>query len=262
MANPPLPQPASIFDLEGDGGPASPALSTTTGAGDSIFDTLEEAATQPTKAPKTPEQKSESNTLWGNAKAETVLGELGAGLQSGVRGVLATPPALIGLGASYYDEALGESYLEWSRQIAEGGAQRGIAKIEDLTMSPVSWARYVAGVTGEAVPFILSIAGGAGAGSMLAGLLRKKGVGAATKSAILSSAPAFGGAFTTAAAIETGATARELFEATGEVKPSVCRGRLCQRSARVTLSHGSIPSVWSDDRAGERSVRATPWHLG
>lgn len=218
MAEPAQNQTGSLFDLELQG-PAE-TVSTSAGQSSSLFD-LEagDGGVKATVPQHMPEQKSESNTLWGDAKAETFVGELGAGLQSGVRQVLSTGPAIAGLGASYFDEGLGGAFMEWSKQIAEGGAQRGIARLEDLSGDPMSWARYVAGVTGEAVPFILSIAGGAGAGSLLANLLRKKAVDSATKSMIMSTAPAFAGAFTTASAIETGATAQELFSATGEVKP-------------------------------------------
>lgn len=195
-----------------------PAVSTQTGDSNNLYDMLGTAPTAP-PTPKAPEQKSESNTLWGDAKAETVLGEFGAGLQSGARQAVSTFPALAGLATSYFSEPTAQSLMEFSREIAEGGAKRGIARLEDLTGDPMTWARYVAGVTGEAVPFILSIMSGAGAGGLLARVLARKGVDAATKTAIMSSAPAFGGAFTTASAIETGATAQELFGATGEAKP-------------------------------------------
>lgn len=206
----------NIFDLETS--TPQPEVSSQTGQTNNIFD-LATGTPSEVNSMKKPEQKSESNTLWGDAKAETILGEFGAGLQSGVRQTLSTFPALAGLATSYIDEGTANSMLEWSREIAEGGAQRGIARIEDLTANPMTWARYVAGVTGEAVPFILSIMTGAGAGSLLANMLAKKGVNAATKSMIMSSAPAFGGAFATAGAIETAATAQELQKATGEAKP-------------------------------------------
>lgn len=211
----------NIFDL--DASPAiEPGISTQVGGTGNIFDLATEGQTalDPTAPPpRTPEQKSESNTLWGDAKAETIWGEFGAGIQQGTRAVLSTPPAIAGLASSYFDEGLGSAFMEWSKQIADGGAKRGVAQLEDLTLNPMSWARYTAGVTGEAVPFILSIMAGAGGGQLIAGLLRKKGVDAATKSMIMSSAPAFGGAFATAGAIETAATAQELFSSTGQVKP-------------------------------------------
>lgn len=195
------------------------ALSTSGGGGTGSL--LDDLAPLPNQQPaqKTLPTIDESNTLWGDAKAETVLGELGAGLQGGVRQVASTFPALAGLAAAPFDTGLAGAFMEWSKQIADGGAQRGIGKLEDLSGDPMTWARYVAGVTGEAVPFVLSVMSGAGAGSVLAGLLRKKGVDAATRSLITSTAPAFGGAFATSAAIETGATAQELFDATKEVRP-------------------------------------------
>lgn len=217
MAEPAQNPTGSLFDIELEG-PQS-AVSTQTGASTSMFDLEDGDVAAPPAPRKTPEQKSESNTLWGDAKAETVLGEFGAGLQQGARQVVSTFPALAGLATNYFDEPTAQSLMEFSKQIAEGGAQRGIGSIEDLTGDPMTWARYVAGVTGEAVPFILSIMTGAGAGGLLARVLAKKGVDAATKAAIMSSAPAFGGAFTTASAIETGATAQELFGATKDVKP-------------------------------------------
>jgi|GEM_PF-4772466 len=202
---------------------ASPAVSSQTGVQSTdLYDSLFGPAPQPSSnvaMPKTPPQQSESNTLWGDAKAETAFGEFGAGLQSGVRQIAATPHALAGLVAYPFDESLAESYVEWSRQIAEGGAKRGVAQVEDLTLNPMSWARYVAGVTGEAVPFVLSIMSGAGAGSLLQRVLTRAAVPAATQSLIKSTAPAFAGAFATGAAIETGATARELYEGTKEVYP-------------------------------------------
>lgn len=162
---------------------------------------------------------SESSTLFGTGKAETVLGEFAAGLQSGTRQFVSTAPALVGLANQWLgDPETAASYLEWSRQIAEGGAKRGIGKVEDLTLDPVSWARYVSGVTGEAVPFILSILGGAGAGSTFAKLLTRSGVASSHRALILNTAPV-AGAFGTAASIETGATAQELFSATGKVEP-------------------------------------------
>lgn len=216
----PTPQESqnNIFDLMDSPDPVS-AASTTTGGSGNIFDIATGGADVANPPKELPEVKSESNTLWGNAKAETVIGELGAGLQSGTRQVISTFPAIAGIAASPFDPGLAGAFMEWSKQIADGGAQRGVARLEDLTANPMSWARYVAGVTGEAVPFVLSIMGGAGAGSLLTGLLRKKGVDAASRALIESTAPAFGGAFATAAAIETGATAQELFSATGQVKP-------------------------------------------
>lgn len=208
----------NIFDLMDSPDP-TPVASTTTGGSQNIFDIATGGADVANPPPTQPAQKSESNTLWGDAKAETVVGELGAGLQQGARQVVSTFPALAGIAASPFDPGLAGAFMEWSKQIADGGAQRGVANLEDLTANPMSWAKYVAGVTGEAVPFILSVMGGAGAGSLLTGILRKKGVDAATRSLIESTAPAFGGAFATASAIETGATAQELFSATGQVKP-------------------------------------------
>jgi hypothetical protein len=168
----------------------------------------------------------ESNTLFGNARAETAIGELGAGIQSGVRQAISTAPALVGLGASVLGaNDTAASYLEWANQIANGGAQRGIGKLEDLTGNPMTWLRYVAGVTGEAIPFIASILGGAGVGSTLARTLALRGVPAAERALILQTAPNLGvrgaqlGAFGTAAGIETGATAEELFSATGQARP-------------------------------------------
>lgn len=215
-------QPTSVFDLMNQEDPAkAPGISSQTGEGGSVFDLMTGGVdiAGNTQQKATPEQQSESNTLWGNAKAETVVGELGAGIQSGVRQVLSTGPALAGLGASYFDEGLAGAMMEWSKQIAEGGAQRGIARVEDLTADPMSWARYVAGVTGEAVPFVLAIMSGAGAGTTIANMLGRKGVNSATRNMIMSSAPAFGGAFATGAAIETAATAQELFSADGQIRP-------------------------------------------
>lgn len=200
----------------------APNVSSQTGENNNLYDSLFGAAPQPSQAaalPKTAAQQSESNTLWGDAKAETAFGEFGAGLQSGIRQIAATPHALAGLAVQPFDDALAESYVEWSKQIAEGGAQRGIAQVEDLTINPMTWARYVAGVTGEAVPFVLSIMSGAGAGSLLQRILTRSAVPAATQSVIKSTAPAFAGAFATGAAIETGATARELYGATKDVYP-------------------------------------------
>lgn len=184
----------------------------------SVLESLGLAAPKAVTAPP-----SESSTLFGDAKAETVAGELGAGLQRGVRQVASTPIALGGLMADAIGASeTGASWVEWSRQIAEGGAKRGVARLEDLSSDPISWARYVAGVTGEAVPFILSVLGGAGAGSVLARLLAKKGVSQAERALIMATAQHTGatyGAFGTSAAVETGATAQELFDATKTVRP-------------------------------------------
>jgi hypothetical protein len=213
-----MPQnPSNIFDLESQA--PAPGISTQVGQPDNIFDLATGGVDIGQTPARNPEQKSESNTLFGNAKAETVWGEFGAGLQIGARQIASTVPTLVGLGASYVDEGAAHSILEFSKQIAEGGAKRGIGSIEDLTLNPMTWARYVAGVTGEAVPFILSIMTGAEAGVLLSRVLAKGGVDAATKGLIMSSAPALGGAFASGAAIETAATAQELFGATGEAKP-------------------------------------------
>lgn len=169
-----------------------------------------------------PPAPSESNTLYGTGKAETVLGEFGAGLQSGTRQVISTPVALGGLmAAAMGADETAAKWTEFSRQIAEGGAQRGIAKLEDLTSDPISWVRYIAGVAGTSVPFLLSVLGGAGVGSTLTQLLARRGVDLATRNAILATAPrnAAWGAFGTAAGIETGATSQELHQATGRVEP-------------------------------------------
>lgn len=173
----------------------------------------------PEKPVESPTGQFESNTLFGSGKAETALGEFGAGLQSATRQILSTPPALAGL----MSQSLGMSdyaqmHLEYSRQIAEGGAKRGIGGIEDLTSDPMTWVRYVSGVLGEAVPYVLSIWGGGGSGTLVARALAKRGVDSATKRAILAAMPT-GGAVMTGAAIETGVTAQELHGATGKVEP-------------------------------------------
>ena len=178
----------------------------------------------------------ESNTLYGNAKAETAIGELGAGLQRGVRQVVSTAPALGALATQFYESLTGhetglpQSLIEASRGIAEGGAQRGIASVEQLKlMDPSTWLRYVAGTVGEAVPFVASIlAGGAGVSALMT-RLAARGVAASTRAGIAASIPrGFVGAGLTGAGIETAATAQELHEATGKVYPgaSIVAGSL------------------------------------
>jgi len=168
----------------------------------------------------------ESSTLFGNAKAETWLGELGAGIQQGVRQVVSTAPALASFGVRKVEDwtgadthGLDEALMQTSSDIASGGAQRGIASIEQLKlMDPSTWLRYTAGTIGETVPFIAAIMSGAGAADMLAGMLAKKGVQAATRSAIINSIPAStAGAVATAAGIESAATGQELWDSQKDI---------------------------------------------
>ena len=113
---------------------------------------------------------SESSTLFGDATAETWLGEIGAGLQSGVRQVISTAPTLAAMGVRKFEDwtgkdthGLDEALMQTATEIAEGGAKRGIARVEDLElMDPSTWLRYTAGTVGEAIPFIASILSGAG----------------------------------------------------------------------------------------------------
>ncbi len=168
--------------------------------------------------------KSESSTLFGDGTAETTLGELGAGIQKGVRQVVSTAPALASMGVRKFEDwtgkdtsGLDEALMQTAVEIAEGGAQRGIGRVEDLElMDPTTWTRYVAGTLGEAVPFIASILTGAGAGNVLAQALAKKGVSSATRAQILRTLPTTG-AVATAAGIESAATGQELFGATKDI---------------------------------------------
>lgn len=210
--------PFSLFDLpKTPDDPSAPAQTL------SVFDmglATPTAATMSAGAPGQVNANPESNTLFGNAKPETPLGDFGAGLQSGARGVIATVPALNAIGVEMTGLApgYGKSMMELSTQIAEGGAKPGVGRIEDLTANPVSWMRYVAGTLGETVPFVASVFTGAGAAGSFSRWIASKGVPASTRRLILATAPEVG-AFATAGAIETGATARELYSATGEVKP-------------------------------------------
>lgn len=178
-------------------------------------------------APKSVATKlSESSTLFGNAKAETFLGEVGAGIQQGTRQLISTAPALAAMGVRKVEDwtgadthGLDEALMQTSSEIASGGAQRGISSIEQLKlMDPSTWARYVGGTLGETAPFIAAIMSGAGAADMLAGMLAKKGVQKATKTAILNSIPAStAGAVATAAAIESAATGQELWDSQKDI---------------------------------------------
>lgn len=181
----------------------------------------------PWEAAELEQARLEEGTLFGRGKAQTALGELGAGLQSGVRGLIATPPALGSLAMQQLESLTGyggetaQNWMQTAQRISSGGAQRGIGSIEEAWgTDPGNWVRYVAGVTGEAVPFIVSIMAGGGGARILASQLVARGVPASTRAGILASIPAeFAGAAGTAVAIETGATAQELHEATGQIRP-------------------------------------------
>jgi hypothetical protein len=184
------------------------------------------ATSDPWAAFKPNQPPSESSTLFGDAQAETTLGELGAGLQRGVRQVISTAPTLAGMGVRKFEDwtgydtrGLDEAFMETAVQIAEGGAKRGIDKVEELELlDPSTWTRYAAGTIGETVPFIASIMSGAGGAKLLAGLMAKKGVPAATRASILRSIPPeVVGAVGTATAIETAATGQELFQAEKDI---------------------------------------------
>src|SRR3990172_368237 len=171
--------------------------------------------------------KSESSTLFGTGTAETTLGELGAGIQKGVRQVISTAPALASFGVRKFEDITGadtrgldEALMETSVQVAEGGAKRGIDSVEELELlAPSTWARYTAGVVGEAIPFVASIMTGAGGARFLASLMAKKGVPSATRSAIMKYAPSaeVTGAVATAAGIESAATGQELWQANKDI---------------------------------------------
>jgi hypothetical protein len=166
--------------------------------------------------------------LFGRGKAETIVGEFGAGLQQGARQVISTLPTLGAIGVAALEDSTGwdsnglaQALAQTGEQIADGGAQRGVASVEDLRfMDPINWAKYVAGTLGETAPFILSIMSGAGAARVLADKMVRKGVPASTRAGILASLPAEGiGAFTTASGIEAAATSQELHKATGDISP-------------------------------------------
>lgn len=175
----------------------------------------------------TPTRKSESSTLFGNATAETWMGEIGAGLQSGVRQVISTAPTLAAMGVRQFENITGkdthgldEALIQTATEIAEGGAKRGIARVEDLELAdPSTWLRYTAGTIGEAIPFVASIMSGAGGARFLANLMAKKGVSQATRSSILRFAPSaeVTGGLATAAAIESAATGQELWQANKDI---------------------------------------------
>jgi hypothetical protein len=190
--------------------------------------------------------RSEESTLFGRGRAETVAGEIGAGLQRGTRQVISTAPALVALGAAGLDYIPGvdtgqfaQDALAYSQQIAEGGAQRGVDSIESAYADGriMDWVKLVSGITGEAVPFLLSVLSGAGGARLLAGRLAAKAVPASTRAGILRSIPpeVLGGV-ATASGIETGATAQELYGATGEVRiaPSITAG----------IAKGSLEAVF------------------
>lgn len=169
---------------------------------------------------------SESSTLFGDATAETWLGELGAGLQGGVRQIISTAPTLAAMGVRKFEDwtgkdthGLDEALMQTATEIAEGGAKRGIARVEDLElMDPSTWLRYTAGTVGEAIPFIASILSGAGGARMLAQYMAKRGVPSATRAAITRTIPAeLAGATATAAGIESAATGQELWQANKDI---------------------------------------------
>lgn len=178
---------------------------------------------KPVKAPG----QGESNTLFGSGKSQTFLGDIGAGLQQGTRQVASTLPAMFGLGAQTFESVTGvdthglpQAFMQTATDWAEGGAKPGVASIEELTANPMTWVRYTAGTLAESAPFVLSVMSGAGGARMLASLMAKKGVNAATRATILSSIPAdVTGAVATASAIEAGATAEELYGAKKQVYP-------------------------------------------
>lgn len=184
------------------------------------------AASDPWAAFKSNAPASESSTLFGDATAQTTLGEVGAGLQRGVRQVISTAPTLAGMGVRKFEDwtgydtrGLDEAFLQTAVDVAEGGAKRGIDRVEELELwDPSTWTRYAAGTIGETVPFVLSIMSGAGGAKMLASLMAKKGVPSATRSSILRSIPAeVTGGVATATAIETAATAQELFQSEKDI---------------------------------------------
>ncbi len=178
------------------------------------------------KVPEAKGNPSESNTLFGDGTASTTLGEFGAGLQKGVRQIVSTAPMLAAMATRKVEDwtgadthGLDEALAQTAVEIAEGGAKRGISKVEALELlDPSTWTRYVAGTIGETVPFVASILTGAGGARFLASYMAKKGVSASTRAGILATVPAeVVGAVATGSAIETAATAQELFQAKKDI---------------------------------------------
>lgn len=153
----------------------------------------------------------------------SILGEFGAGVEAGARGLVPLGAGLAGVTAQVFGAE------ETARELLEFASETQEAIFRDLPptvtfdeafSSPKNLARFAVRVLGEQVPVVASIILGGGVGGLIGRLVGRGALSVAEGTAGLSRFGVTAGAITTATGIETGATAGELFQATREVRPA------------------------------------------
>lgn len=209
----PSQSPALKFLLEGFGKELPVPGAQTTFGGSPALDFLLESTggLQPTPAPTPPPQPL------------SILGEFGTGVEAGVRGFVPLGAGLAGVTAQVFGaDQTAKEMLEFAAETQEEifRALPPTVTFDEAFSSPKNFARFAVRNLGEQVPIIASIILGGGIGGLIGRLVGRGALSVAEGTAGLSRFSFTAGAIATATGIETGATAGELFEATGEVRPA------------------------------------------
>lgn len=157
------------------------------------------------------------------ARPPSIPGEFAEGLSAGVQrlGPLATAGAATVLDIFGADD-IALDMLNFATETEEEIARNHPVSVtfDEAFSSPGNFARFALRNLGEQVPVVASIIMGGGVGGLVGRLVGRGALTAAEGTAGLSRFGIMTGAIGTATGIETGATASELFEATGEMKPA------------------------------------------
>lgn len=153
--------------------------------------------------------------------APSVLGEFGTGVSAGIQNEIALGQEALALGANALGfEGAAEELVAAANRRAQEVTPAAVGSIEEVS-GVGDFMLYLSRITGEQVPILASILAGGGIGGLLARFGTKVAVRGASRE-ILGKAAKLGfgsGAFATTSTIETGATSRELREATGAFQP-------------------------------------------
>ena len=190
----------------------------------------------PTQIPDSPDPRVQNffQTLSAQQQAQTaarlqpqpqeptsrgIFGEFGSGFARGVRGAgrdIRAGLALAGDAVGGQDDAI--ETLRRLQQSSENETRKAV-EFDDAFDNVGNFTLWAAATLGEQVPNVAAIIAGGGVGTIAGRLVARRAITTATAQAI---SRRFGvaGAFSTAAAIETGGTGQELFGATGEARPN------------------------------------------